>query len=79
MVCGFTDRADDRKQVGSLLLGVYADGALIPVGSVGTGWTGREATALRAKLSALEPQLAVLTSDVPAHGDWLYEVKFDGS
>ena len=31
MVCGFTDRADDRKQVGSLLLGVYDDGALIPV------------------------------------------------
>ena len=39
VVCGFTDRADDRNQVGSLLLGVYDDGALIPVGSVGTGWT----------------------------------------
>ena len=56
VVCGFTDRADDRNQVGSLLLGVYEDGALIPVGSVGTGWTGREATALRKKLAALEQQ-----------------------
>ena len=32
VVCGFTDRADDRNQVGSLLLGVYDGGALIPVG-----------------------------------------------
>ena len=27
---------------------------------------------------SLEPQLAVLTSEVPSRGDWLYEVKFDG-
>jgi hypothetical protein len=26
----------------------------------------------------LEPQLAVLTSEVPTRGDWLYEVKVDG-
>jgi bifunctional non-homologous end joining protein LigD len=50
VVCGFTDRADDPRQVGSLLLGAYDDGALIPVGSVGTGWTGREAREPRRKL-----------------------------
>jgi bifunctional non-homologous end joining protein LigD len=27
---------------------------------------------------SLEPQLPVLTSEVPSRGDWLYEVKFDG-
>ena len=54
VVCGFTDRADDRKQVGSLLLGVYDEGALIPVGSVGTGWTAHAARALRKSLAALE-------------------------
>ena len=55
VICGFTDRADDRNQVGSLLLGVHdEDGELIPVGSVGTGWTGQEAKALRKQLAALE-------------------------
>ena len=49
MVCGFTDRADDRKQVESLLLGVHDEGALTPVGSVGTGWTAHAARALRKK------------------------------
>ena len=54
VVCGFTDRADDPNQVGSLLLGVYAEGALIPVGSVGTGWTAKESAALRKKLKPLK-------------------------
>jgi bifunctional non-homologous end joining protein LigD len=54
VVAGFTDRADARAQVGSLLLGVYDNAQLRSVGSVGTGWTNREAAALRKKLAALE-------------------------
>lgn len=54
VICGFTDRSDDKAQVGSLLLGVYDQGNLIPTGSVGTGWTGKEASALRKKLAALQ-------------------------
>ena len=56
VVCGFTDRADDRNQVGSLLLGVYDNGALIPVGSVGTGWTAHAARALRKKREPHSPR-----------------------
>ncbi|CAG0932416.1 hypothetical protein PLCT1_02073, partial [Planctomycetaceae bacterium] len=39
VVGGFTDREGSRREVGSLLLGVYDDsGALRHAGSVGTGW-----------------------------------------
>ena len=35
--------------------------------------------ARKAKLPlALAPQLATLASSAPAHGDWIYEIKFDG-
>ena len=55
VVCGFTDRADDRKQVGSLLLGVYDDGALIQISIYlvdGTCiWRPRTSAVRRAKAS----------------------------
>ena len=51
VVCGFTDRANAVSQVGSLILGVHdADGQLVPVGSVGTGWNAEESESLHARL-----------------------------
>ncbi len=58
VVCGFTDRANAVSQVGSLILGVHdADGQLVPVGSVGTGWNAEESESLHARLvKHLAPQ-----------------------
>lgn len=51
VIGGFTDRAGGHQDVGSLLLGVYDDeGQLHSVGSVGTGWSGAEGTAMRKRL-----------------------------
>ena len=60
VVAGYTNRSDGSPQIGSLLLGVHApNGALISVGSVGTGWDAEEATALKRKLATSEiPQSA---------------------
>ncbi|HLL19737.1 MAG TPA: non-homologous end-joining DNA ligase, partial [Rubrivivax sp.] len=57
VVCAFTDRAGNRAgaEVGSLLLGVYADsGELFAVGGVGTGWDSRAAADLKRRLLKLE-------------------------
>lgn len=55
VVCGYTDRTDGAAQVGSLLLGVHAaDGQLVSVGSVGTGWDAQEAADLKNRLTKLE-------------------------
>ncbi|HZF80994.1 MAG TPA: DNA ligase D, partial [Rubrivivax sp.] len=57
VVCAFTDRAGNRTgaEVGSLLLGVYADsGELFAVGGVGTGWDARGAADLKRRLLKLE-------------------------
>ena len=54
VICGYHDRAGTKNQVGSLILGVYEDERLIPVGSVGTGWDSEEATKLKTKLVKLE-------------------------
>ncbi len=55
VIGGFTDRVNSSSQLGSLLLGVYDDaGALVSVGSVGTGFNERDSIAIAKKLSALE-------------------------
>jgi bifunctional non-homologous end joining protein LigD len=54
VIGGFVDRTDDSKLIGSLLLGVYEDGKLLPVGRVGTGWDAAEARELRRTLSQLQ-------------------------
>lgn len=54
VVGGYTDRANSVAQVGSLILGVHDEsGSLIPVGSVGTGWSADDAQALHARLAKL--------------------------
>src|SRR4030095_5486991 len=51
VVGGYTPRTNSRREVGSLLLGVYDDeGRLRSVGSVGTGWSSKTAEALLSEL-----------------------------
>ncbi len=50
----YHDRAGALGQVGSLILGVYENGELIPAGSVGTGWNAKEAAELKLLLSKIE-------------------------
>jgi bifunctional non-homologous end joining protein LigD len=66
VIGGFTDRSDGSPQVGSLLLGVHDDqGALIPVGSVGTGWDRRTSEALRQLLAPLETRHSPFDTGAP--------------
>jgi bifunctional non-homologous end joining protein LigD len=71
VVCGYTDRSDGSPQIGSLLLGVYADdGELVSVGSVGTGWDTAEAADLKKKLAKLETQAVPFPAGVAQPGRW---------
>jgi len=54
VIVGYHDREAAIGQVGSLILGVYDNGTLIPVGSVGTGWNSDAAAKLKAKLARIE-------------------------
>lgn len=74
VVAGFTDRGDDPRaaEIGSLILGVHdAQGRLVPVGNVGTGWNATTAAALKRKLVALERKSSPFGADAPAkRGRW---------
>ena len=54
VICGFTNRGGTAGEIGSLLLGYYADGELHDAGSVGTGWDARTARDLWNRLAPLE-------------------------
>ncbi|MCG5078633.1 DNA ligase D [Paraburkholderia tagetis] len=58
VICGFTARGGQAGEVGSLLLGYYADGALRDAGSVGTGWDARTARNLWTRVAPLEVDAA---------------------
>ncbi len=71
VVAGYTDRSDDGKRIGSLLLGVYSiEGELISVGSVGTGWDMNEAALLKRKLAAIEATSTSFVVGVRPPGRW---------
>jgi bifunctional non-homologous end joining protein LigD len=54
VIAGFSDRSDHPAAVGGLVLAYHGDdGELRYAGRVGTGWTTREAVALRARLAPL--------------------------
>jgi bifunctional non-homologous end joining protein LigD len=54
VIGGFSDRSDNAKAVGALMLGYYDDqGVLQYAGRVGTGWSSADAVALRTKLAKL--------------------------
>jgi bifunctional non-homologous end joining protein LigD len=54
VIGGFSDRSDNPAAVGGLALGYHDEhGRLHYAGRVGTGWSSKEATALRKKLAPL--------------------------
>jgi bifunctional non-homologous end joining protein LigD len=61
VVGGFTDPEGARAGIGALLIGYYDDGVLIFAGRVGTGFTQKSATELRARLDGLERKQSPFT------------------
>ena len=54
VIGGFSDRSDNAKAVGALMLGYHDDeGVLRYAGRVGTGWSSDDAVELRSKLARL--------------------------
>ncbi|MDM0014956.1 DNA ligase D [Variovorax sp. J22P168] len=71
VVAGYTDRTGSTAEVGSLLLGVHdADGKLLSVGSVGTGWDAEEAKQLKRKLAKLEVTKPPFAAGAAKPGRW---------
>lgn len=71
VVCGYVDRSDGSAQIGSLLLGVHdASGALVSVGSVGTGWDAAEAQRLKIRLKKLETDAVPFADGAAKPGRW---------
>jgi len=71
VICGYVDRSDGSPQIGSLLLGVYSEaGALVSVGSVGTGWDADEAHKLKTRLAKIETAQAPFTAPIAKPGRW---------
>ena len=59
VIGGFTERSDGSAQVASLLLGVHDEhGALVPIGSVGTGWDSATSQSLLQKLARLQSDVS---------------------
>jgi len=78
VIGGYTDPEGSREAVGSLLLGVFADGGLRWAGKVGTGpgWTGPYLRRLRARLETLAAaqspfQPPVSDSWLRRHAHWV--------
>lgn len=71
VVCGYTDRSNEPTQIGSLLLGVHdAQGRLVSVGSVGTGWSASDAQALKDTLQKIELPAAPYAQGPATPGRW---------
>ena len=71
VVGGYTDRRGGPGQIGSLLLGVHgAAGELVAVGSVGTGWSSAEATALKTRLANLARGTSPFANGAKKPGRW---------
>lgn len=70
VVVGYTDRSDGSDEVGSLILAVYDNGALVPLGSVGTGWNAKEATTLKHTLAQIERDTPPFSGEVKNPGRW---------
>jgi bifunctional non-homologous end joining protein LigD len=66
VVGGFTDPEGRRSGIGALLLGVHdADGKLVYVGKVGTGFSSRAAVELRGRLDALATAASPFATRIP--------------
>lgn len=72
VIGGFTDRGGSKDEVGSLLLGVYAnDGKLRSAGSVGTGWDAADGSLMWKRLKKLEVAASPFDPEhAPSKGRW---------
>jgi len=70
VIIGYYDRVGAIRQVGSLILGVYDHGTLIPVGSVGTGWNSDEASELKVQLAKIEQSNLPFSEAPKKPGRW---------
>jgi len=66
VIAGYLPSSASKKAVGSLVMGVYEAGKLVPVGRVGTGFTSEVAGALYKTLTAIEMKASPLASKLPA-------------
>jgi len=53
VIAGFTDPGGSRQHFGGLVLGVYEGDELVPIGSVGSGFTAKDLKDLRERLDRL--------------------------
>ena len=70
VICGFTDRANARGKVGSLLLGYHDGGELKYAGNVGTGWNAKTGRDLHARLLKLEVAEPLFDAESLKPGRW---------
>jgi bifunctional non-homologous end joining protein LigD len=56
VIGGYVPSTTSRRAIGSLVLGIYENGALMPVGRVGTGFSARLAEELHARLERMRRQ-----------------------
>jgi bifunctional non-homologous end joining protein LigD len=66
VIAGYLPSTASRKAVGSLVMGVYEAGKLVPVGRVGTGFTSEVAGALYKTLTSMEMNASPFGSKLPA-------------
>lgn len=71
VVCGYTDRSDGARQIGSLLLGIHNDeGELVSAGNVGTGWNTEKASELKQQLAKMEVADSPFAAGPSKPGRW---------
>ncbi|WP_262265884.1 DNA ligase D [Microvirga yunnanensis] len=66
VIAGYLPSSASKKAVGSLVMGVYEAGKLIPVGRVGTGFTSAVAGALYKTLTSIEMKASSFAGKIPA-------------
>jgi bifunctional non-homologous end joining protein LigD len=68
VIAGYLPSTAAKKAVGSLVMGVYEAGKLVPVGRVGTGFTAEVAGALYKTLTSIEIKASPFASKLPTAG-----------
>jgi bifunctional non-homologous end joining protein LigD len=72
VIGGFSDRSDNAKAVGALMLGYHDDqGVLQYAGRVGTGWSSADAVELRKKLAKLVAKASPFPPGTTRSTRWL--------
>jgi bifunctional non-homologous end joining protein LigD len=66
VIAGYLPSSAIKKAVGSLVMGVYAAGKLVPVGRVGTGFTAEVAGSLYNALSSMEIKASPFAGKLPS-------------